>query len=578
MILLLTKFFHITENISDLEVGSNKNITSDLRKWALQNNVNHKQLTDLLKILKPYHAELPVDSRTLLGTTRVLNSKIMLTCRGNSGKFIYIGILHCLKTEFQTGIYKLLKDGNRQIVELVLNVDGIPIYKSSSTQFWPISCSVYIKGIKSNVFNIAIYVGDSKPRNVSEFLSEFIQEINILQSDGFYYNNDKFYVKLKAVSCDAPARAFLKAIKSHNSLEACEFCTIQGKKINHRMIYSDRDQTIELRNHNNFKNQIHKNHHLGVSPLLSIHNLDIINAFRLDYMHLVCLGTMRRFLNRWFKQESHFCIAPRFRKLASTRMLSINLPNEFNRKARSFQELDRFKATELRTLIMYTGPFVLKNLIPTNQYNHFLLLFYVMRLCCNKESLLKHGGKAIQLIKEFVGQSEKMYENEEPVYNTHSLIHMVTNAVNNKETLEEINCFTFENNLGQLKKLIRSGSLPLEQVIKRLSERNFSKTLKTDKEIYINPKSKNNKHILLKNNKVMMVCSKLNKNNQIFLSGQIYQVYGNAFVSPYPSNIIRVWKVQNLCSHCFEVSLTECECKCIFIEVEGDSYVIALLN
>lgn len=146
-------------------------------------------------------------------------------------------------------------------------------------------------------------------------------------------------------------------------------------------------------------------------------------------------------------------------------MLNINLPNEFNRKSRSFQELDRFKATELRTLVLYTGPFVLKDLIPRNQYNHFLLLFYVMRICCKKHCILLHGEKAVQLIKQFVIQYGNIYDNE-PIYNTHSLLHMVTNAVNNKESLDEINCFAFENNLGHLKKLIRSGSLPLEQVAK----------------------------------------------------------------------------------------------------------------
>lgn len=96
--------------------------------------------------------------------------------------------------------------------------------------------------------------------------------------------------------------------------------------------------------------------------------------------------------------------------------------------------------------------------------------------------------------------------------------------------------------------------------------------------IYINPKSKGNKYILLTNNKVMLVCSKVIKDENIYLRGQVNQDYENAFLTPYPSSIIKVWKVQNLCSHIFEIPLAECASKCIFIEVDGHSYITSLLD
>lgn len=562
------------------------NLPQDLRKWAIENNVNHKQLKNLLSILQPYHPSLAKDSRTLLHTLREIHTSPMISAKGNFGKFVYFGILDSLERELQKGSYNLLKSKNTNVVDIILNVDGIPIYKSSSTQFWPISCIIYMQGQKNNVFDVGIYVGDSKPQNVSEFINDCVSEINKLNSDGFYFNNEKFIVKLKAVSCDAPARAYLKNIKSHNSQDGCEFCTIQAKRVNNRILYLSRDNELaQIRTHETFKNQSNKSHHVGVSPLLSVKHFDIIHGFRLDYMHMACLGTMRRLLNHWFKSDSKVSILPRFRKAASTRMENLLLPKEFNRKPRSFLKLDRFKATEYRTLLLYTAPFVLKDLIPPNQYKHLLLLFCSMRICCNGEYLTKYGNLAIEFTERFVRQSEVLYEGLEPIYNTHSLIHMVRNAILNGESLEEINCFAFENHLGQLKKLIRNSSHPLEQVIKRRHEKQLlNKEISIDQFDEINkipnviPDSKSDKYVLLTNNKVMAVTSISNKDNVCYLNGHIFQSVANVFQSPISSDMVGVWLVKNLSTHIFEVPVKDYCSKCLLIQVGEDLYVLRLLN
>jgi hypothetical protein len=57
-------------------------------------------------------------------------------------------------------------------VELLINVDGIPVHKLSSKEFRLIQC------ICSYPFVIALYYGKGKPASVHEFVEDFLQELN----------------------------------------------------------------------------------------------------------------------------------------------------------------------------------------------------------------------------------------------------------------------------------------------------------------------------------------------------------------------------------------------------------------
>lgn len=40
-------------------------------------------------------------------------------------------------------------------------------------------------------------------------------------------------------------------------------------------------------------------HHSGKSPFVEIESFNMVSGFPLDYMHLVCLGVVRRLINLW---------------------------------------------------------------------------------------------------------------------------------------------------------------------------------------------------------------------------------------------------------------------------------------
>ena len=47
-----------------------------------------------------------------------------------------------------------------------------------------------------------------------------------------------------------------------------------------------------------FINRQYPEHHVGISPLQQL-KCGMVSGFPLDYMHLVCLGVIRRLLNLW---------------------------------------------------------------------------------------------------------------------------------------------------------------------------------------------------------------------------------------------------------------------------------------
>lgn len=54
-------------------------------------------------------------------------------------------------------------------------------------------------------------------------------------------------------------------------------------------------------------------------------------------------------------------------------MTSLNgkMPREFARQPMSLDYLDKWKATEFRQFLLYTGPVVLKSVVSADTYHHF---------------------------------------------------------------------------------------------------------------------------------------------------------------------------------------------------------------
>jgi hypothetical protein len=84
-------------------------------------------------------------------------------------------------------------------------------------------------------------------------------------------------------------------------------------------------------------------HHHGTTPLSKL-PIGIVSNFILDYMHLVCLGVVRRMLNFWLKGpvDTGIRLQSRSFQLLSDRLKSLAnaIPCEFGRRPTSVSEVD----------------------------------------------------------------------------------------------------------------------------------------------------------------------------------------------------------------------------------------------
>jgi hypothetical protein len=236
-------------------------------------------------------------------------------------------------------------------------------------------------------FVVALYYGVEKPP-LEQFLHDFVTEMKSLLERGINFKGQHLHIAISSFVCDAPACASLKNIKPHNAYFACEKCITEGKL--GKMCYPD--LFAPLRTDASFNSMLYEEHHYGPTPLAQL-PIGLVSQVPLDYMHLVCLGIVKKLIKLWrtcSHKESRMSPITYETVSDAHKSLCKFIPKEFARSPHALSDHPRWKATEFRTFLLYTGPVALSGNVSDEYFSNFFDVVLWNSHSCEPISLFNH--------------------------------------------------------------------------------------------------------------------------------------------------------------------------------------------
>jgi hypothetical protein len=532
-----------SDNSSGVEDGVG--LRQKIADFVQHHSVSVVATAELLQLFRRAGVHgLPKDRRALLKTPRTI-SGVLEKC---GGSFKYLGL--------QTGLATFLHShptfvARNNTLTFTVNMDGVPLYKSTSGQFWPLLCQVG----RNDPFLVALYYGVKKPDSISDYLQEFIEEYDELRQQGLHHGEHHYNVKLLCWICDAPARCLLKNIKGHTGYYACERCKVKGNYVNNKVTYPGNiictsrtdDSFAAMAYHNAADGDMHQN---GQHCPLVDAQIQPVSEVVVDVMHNVYLGTWKRLLQFLIAGSRQVCrLSMNQKRQLNEKLLRLRLPREFSRQPRSIFDLDRWKATELRSSLLYTGYIFLKGILSPNMYMLYLRFAVAMNILHSDDSVYRNVmlNYARQQILEFIRDAEHLLGPDFIVYNVHCMSHIADDVEKCQCSLNDISAFPYENHLQLIKKMVRGPKNPLGQVCGRLAERLHQQYRKSGKKIepYVSTREKDSMFFLKESNEFAMIQRRRHdeRYDVLVFSADATEDF---FRRPLPSKMVNVFLVKNL--------------------------------
>ena len=318
---------------------------------------------------------------------------------------------------------------NVMTISLAMNSDGVRIVNSKNRSLWPLWFSILnlppiLRCKFANIVLANLWFGRGKP-NWKIFFDQVKEELD--ESVSIEYNNVMWTLKFdtKFLVADLPAKASILNMQQFNAYFGCSICLIECKAIgdgNRGLYYPN--QRHKLRTKSRHESYIDLIQREGLETFRGVkgpsalsHIIDNIPlAAPIDYMHQVLLGVTRSLLFSVRNQTKKSDL-----EKINSAVGTIQLTSDFKRSLRSIDELEYFKANELKLWLLYIGPVVLRKKICENLFERFHLLSYAIRLllCSNEHSVL-----ADQLIKRFQLLTVEAFSEKVFSANIHALNHL----------------------------------------------------------------------------------------------------------------------------------------------------------
>lgn len=183
-----------------------------------------------------------------------------------------------------------------------------------------------------------------KPQNIDNYLKELVGELEQLFESGVLIENKTIPFRLRAIICDAPAKAFVCGIAGHTSFHGCNKCCQIGRTINNVVTYSV--ESSQLITDEDFTSRRYLKHHHNQfyenkTPFEKI-NIKMVSQVPLDPMHLVDLGVTKKILVRLVNKKTKFKVTDERKAQISYNLTSLKkfVPKEFSRRPRGLFKLE----------------------------------------------------------------------------------------------------------------------------------------------------------------------------------------------------------------------------------------------
>lgn len=452
------------------------------------------------------------------------------------GEVAYLTILENIRHCVESNSISLPDD--HVSLNLTINIDGLPLFRSSPVCLWPILFT--IKDVFNTPLAAGIYVGEHKP-TFDGFVSRLFEELKQLQN--YVHVSGNLHVKVSHVLfvCDAPARAFLQCVKAHSGYNACTFCRVPGVYLNHKVVFPY-DGTIFDEREDDCYEAFSENNQISRSPLADITSLK--TGFPPEYMHSTLLGVMRRLLQSYLT-TNHGLFPCRMSESCRgelnerAELFKGVLPKEFNRRIRPFSMHSHFKATEYRSILLYTGPVLFKGVLSQKYYHHFLLLHFSIYVFISPDHKRYHGN-AKACIEHFLLQLEDLFNVDAYTFNAHCLLHLF-HFVRLYGPLDNFSSFRFENFLRLLKRRIKSGRSVMTQAINAIVTLRNMMPVNISREFFFSCRSERDRCALVESdNQNLPLFIEHVDYEQKCVSGRLMKFSENLYNYPYPSSVLGI--------------------------------------
>ena len=365
-------------------------------------------------------------------------------------------------------------------IGLILNTDGVAVYKSSKFSLWPIYLALanlppHLRMRKDFILLAGWWYGPIKP-NMDLILHPVLEEIHYLQCTGFDLHVQGEVKRIRAMLLcgifDLPAKALAVNMKQFNGQYGCLDCTHPGRSIRPGLLVYPPNTQSQARTHSEIQQCAHRAAMTGdcvygikgecsLAPFINL-----VKCIPIDYMHAVLEGVTKQFLSMWITTKNHKSSFYLGKKLKDVDRLLVTVrpPCSFRRSPRAIGSSFNFGKPVNYVHGFYIIHCQLSSCIYLLHYvHHWSLLVFSIHALLGMSIEKNHLPLINDTLKMFHLMTEELYGIEACTANLHSLLHL-TDFVQLWGPLWTHSLFGFESMNGHVRKYFHGTQQILDQL------------------------------------------------------------------------------------------------------------------